>query len=48
MWVHYKAIDDGYRSINMMLIHESHVLELLVDTKYELCDPHSLLMPFME
>ena len=35
MWVHYKAIDDGYRSINMMLIHESHILELLVDTKYE-------------
>lgn len=28
MWVDYKPIDDGYRSIYLILIHEVHVLEL--------------------
>ena len=25
MWVDCKPVDDGYRSLYMMLIHESHV-----------------------
>ena len=27
MWVDYKPVDDGYRSIYLILIHEVHVLE---------------------
>ena len=33
MWVDCKPVDDGYRSIYMMLIHESHVIELRVETR---------------
>ena len=29
------------RSTYMMLIHESHVFELRVETKFEVCDPGS-------
>ena len=30
MWVDYKSVDDGYRSIYLILIHEVHVLELQI------------------
>ena len=30
MWVDYKPVDDGYRSIYLILIHEVYVLELQI------------------
>ena len=36
MWVDCKPIDDGQRSIDIiMLIHESHVFELRIKMKFE-------------
>ena len=32
MWVDYKPVDDGYRSIYLILIHADHVLELQIKT----------------
>ena len=34
------------RSIYMMLIYESHVFELRVETKFEVCDPRSFFFCF--
>ena len=34
------------RSIYMMLIHESYVFELRVETKFEVCDPGSFFFFF--
>ena len=31
MWVDHKPVDDGYKSIHMMLIHKFHVLELRIE-----------------
>ena len=33
--------------IYMILIHENHVFELRVETKFEVCDPRSFLTPLM-
>ena len=41
MWVNFKPVDIGCRSIYMMLIHESHVFELEIETMFEACDPRS-------
>ena len=30
MWVDCKSVDDGYRCIYLILIHEVHVLELQI------------------
>ena len=38
IWVDYRPIDDGYRCLYMMLIHESQVFELWSETKFEVCD----------
>ena len=31
IWADDKPVDDGYRSIDLMLIHEFHVLELRIE-----------------
>ena len=38
MWVDCKPVDDEYRSMQVMLIHESRVFELRVETKFEVCE----------
>ena len=38
MWVDYRPVDVGCRSIYMTLIHESRVFELRIETKFEVCD----------
>ena len=38
---HHNPIDDGYRCIYMMLIYESHVFQLRVETKLQVYDPGS-------
>ena len=31
MWINDKLVDDGYRSIDMILIHEVDILELRIE-----------------
>ena len=44
MCVNLKPVDDGYRSYiynHMMLIHESHVIDLQIDMMFKVCEPCS-------
>ena len=38
MWVNDKPVDDGYRSLEMILIHKIYVFELWITNIF---DPHS-------